>query len=339
MIKWGFKFIIGSFDKITSLFMKISNKEKWLLIGLGAVLLLVFARLATVLRFAPVDEEMVSISAGADSFGQGELYYPRGVAVGPAGDIYVVDSGNCAVRVYSPLGKQLRSWGKCGTDPGQFKEPGGIAVGGDGTVVVADTWNHRVQLFDRDGKLLNEWSVPDGMFGPRDVAIDGFGHIYVADTGKHRVLKFDKDGKLIRSLGGDKSKKVGFFNEPFGLTVNGENELYVADRLNYRLQIFSRQGTYRRGIKIKAWAEEQYLMEPDISVDNERRLVYVSDPFAARLLKYDWLGELIGEYKEDDQGHSLFTKPVGVAVGQDGRVYVSDVLEHRIVVLDTMNGK
>ena len=311
----------------------LGKEEKYLLAGLGVAVLLLGARLALVLAKAPVDEGMVSVAAGAETFGKGELYYPRGIDIGPDGNIYVVDSGNCKVRVYSPQGVPVRSWGECGAKPGQFKEPGGIAVSEDGRVVVADTWNHRVQVFEAKGKLVNEWSTADGMYGPRDAAVDGFGHIYISDTGKHRVLKFDRDGKLIRTLGGERSKLDGFFDEPFGLAIDGENGLYVIDRLNYRLQVFSREGVVRRQVQVKAWADEQYLMEPYLDVDRERHLVYVSDPQGARLLKYSGDGELLAEYKEDENGRPYFTKPVGVAVGPDGRLYVTDLLEHRVVVL------
>ena len=80
-------------------------------------------------------------------------------ALSPRGDIYVTDGyGNAQVHKYTPDGKYLSSWGKCGIGEGEFNLPHNIHCDADGWVYVADRENHRVQVFDGNGKFETAWS-------------------------------------------------------------------------------------------------------------------------------------------------------------------------------------
>lgn len=74
----------------------------------------------------------------------------KGIEIGPGGDIYVLDADE--VKVFSPAGEFLRSWGRRGEGPGDFDGTLGMALARD-TVAVAD--GERVQFFDLGGRLLS----------------------------------------------------------------------------------------------------------------------------------------------------------------------------------------
>ena len=74
----------------------------------------------------------------------------KGIEIGPGGDIYVLDADE--VKVFSPAGEFLRSWGRRGEGPGDFDGTLGMALARD-TVAVTD--GERVQFFDLGGRLLN----------------------------------------------------------------------------------------------------------------------------------------------------------------------------------------
>src|SRR5262249_16662634 len=87
------------------------------------------------------------------------LTNPRGVAVSPEGEVFVMDTQNARVVVYDKDGKFSRQFGTLSVVneaspsalPGTFREPWGIDITHDGMIVVADTWNHRIQIFDKNG--------------------------------------------------------------------------------------------------------------------------------------------------------------------------------------------
>jgi uncharacterized protein (TIGR03663 family) len=212
------------------------------------------------------------IIGGGPGVAPGQLNFPRNMAVAADGTVYVADSGNHRIQVFSPDGLALRQWGSScelyaegmpgcidpdGSGPlqlgdGQMREPWGVALGPDGNVYVADTWNHRIQVFDTEGTFLRSWGAfattggeaigsPGGFWGPRAVAIDAAGHVYVTDTGNKRVQVFDAQGNFLTQVGGG-GVVEGRFDEPVGLAITPRDDgqpggtLYVADTWNRRIQ-------------------------------------------------------------------------------------------------------
>lgn len=64
-----------------------------------------------------------------------------------SGNVYVVDSDNHRVEMFTNSGAYLTQWGTQGSGNGQFFYPSGVAVDGAGNIYVADDLNRRVQKF------------------------------------------------------------------------------------------------------------------------------------------------------------------------------------------------
>ena len=60
---------------------------------------------------------------------EGELIYPRQIKEGPDGNIYVYDSMDAFIKVYSPEGKFLRKMGGEGQGPGEIQRNDGVSFG------------------------------------------------------------------------------------------------------------------------------------------------------------------------------------------------------------------
>ncbi len=161
-----------------------------------------------------------------DPTGQGMFYGPRGLAVGPEGQVYVTDSGNKRVQVFDAQGTFRQEFGGPGGLPGQLDEPIGIALNAAGEIFIADTWNRRVQVFTKEGLYLREWSVPVWSSGdlhlkPYLTVADDV--VYVSDPLHGRVLAFNLQGSLLWALRDPQS-----LSYPVGLAVR-EGILYVTD--------------------------------------------------------------------------------------------------------------
>ena len=99
-------------------------------------------------RLSLVEELWIGRLTGGN---EGDLLHViKGIEIGPGGDTYVLDADE--VKVFSPAGEFLRSWGGEGEGPGEFELALGMALARD-TVAVAD--GERVQFFDLGGRLLS----------------------------------------------------------------------------------------------------------------------------------------------------------------------------------------
>lgn len=106
----------------------------------------------------------------------GELFQPTNVAIGPQGDVYVVETGNFRVQRFTAQGEPVRTYGDVGTGPGRFARPKGIAIDRANRMFVGDAAFQNVQIFDGDGRVLMHFGDPgegfDGLVLPAGVAID-----------------------------------------------------------------------------------------------------------------------------------------------------------------------
>jgi DNA-binding beta-propeller fold protein YncE len=119
---------------------------------------------------------------------------PSGVAVDPAGNLWVIENDGKRVQKLAPDGSNLLTFGG---DAGFF-DPQKIALAPSGDVYVTDL-NGSVFRFASNGTLL-------GTFGggrletPRGIAVDGAGNVLVADRDQFRVDVFSPTGELLRSI-------------------------------------------------------------------------------------------------------------------------------------------
>ena len=224
---------------------------------------------------------------GSQGSNLGQFQFPRGIAVGREGSVYVADTYNHRIQKFTPSGDFVTGWGTYGSGYGQFRYPFGVAVGPEGSVYVADTFNNRIQRFQPDGQLLTQWgSLGNGhaeFYNPHCVAVGPDGSVYVADTGNVRIQKFAANGRFITKWGRLASADGQFF-EPVGVTVGADNSVYVVESSYYgnRISRFTANGE-----ALSVWGRSgqgigEFLFPTDVAV-GAGDLVYVVDGFNNRI--------------------------------------------------------
>lgn len=171
---------------------------------------------------------------------------PKGLAADAAGNVYVADAENHAIRKIDRDGQvtTVAGSGVLGAKDGKgseasFHSPQDVAVAADGTVYVADTLNHAIRKIASDGTVttLNAPSTrvvevspgevkPAGDFAdgsletskfnePTGIAIDAKGNLYVSDSGNQAIRYVDLAAQTVTTVAG--SSAVSY----------GKNALYV----------------------------------------------------------------------------------------------------------------
>lgn len=118
---------------------------------------------------APLDIEFRRV---ATLGGEGEVQdlfqlTAAGLAVGPGGEIVVLDPGNNRVVIFDESGDFIRTWGREGQGPGEFQIPTALTVGPDGVVEIYDLGRGRNIRFDMYGELQEDTEGMPGFIGGR----------------------------------------------------------------------------------------------------------------------------------------------------------------------------
>ena len=137
-----------------------------------------------VFKFSPKGEVLMTLGkAGVPGNGNYEFNSPSDVVVAENGNIFIADGhgqdGNNRVMKFTPDGTFIKSWGKTGYGPGEFKSLHALDIDLRGRLFVADRGNNRLQIFDQEGNYIAHWT----QFGkPSGVFFDEHDNIYVADS-------------------------------------------------------------------------------------------------------------------------------------------------------------
>jgi Caspase domain/NHL repeat/Bacterial Ig domain len=116
---------------------------------------------------------------------------PRGIAVDQGGNVYVADTGNNRIQVFSSNGTFITKWGSQGTGDRQFNNPLRIAIDSLNNVYVVDSGNNRIQKFSGVGQFNIKWGsqgTGDRQFANlADITVDISNNVYVLDRGNNRI--------------------------------------------------------------------------------------------------------------------------------------------------------
>jgi sugar lactone lactonase YvrE len=197
--------------------------------------------------------------------------FPIGVAVNPAGNVYVTDTGNALIRMVTPAGvvtSFVGTAGKAGgndgtsTDPNvTFNLPHGPVVDGAGNLYVADYNGATIRKISPTGTVTTlagtagSVGSADGtgsaarFRNPSGLALDGAGNVYVADSGNHVIRKITPGGVVTTVAGlaettGSVNGKgtTARFKNPRGIASDSGGVLYVADTDNNMIRKIAADG-------------------------------------------------------------------------------------------------
>jgi hypothetical protein len=170
------------------------------------------------------------------------FHFPTDAAVSGDGTIYVSDGyGNARVHVFSPDGGLLFSWGKPGSDRGQFRTVHDVCFDHQGRVCIADRENSRIQIFSPDGEFIEEWR---NVRRPNMLATDRKGLMYVSELGgaftgpgnrtdpqisQSRITVRDRRGHILSEWGAADPAGADLYFAPHGISVDSAGNVYVGE--------------------------------------------------------------------------------------------------------------
>lgn len=272
--------------------------------------------------------------------GKGDLPFmdrPLAVAWGDNGDVFVSDTGNGRVCVFSTRGRFIREMGRVPAKATAadrrvaLQQPAGLAVAEDGSVYVADLRAGAVRHFDRWGVLIGSLRAPANPAVPKwmPVDVDLFeDEVYVADA--QGVAVFDSKGALVRRF--DRSTSSSAFQRPASVEVRQDGALLVSDTNAARVVALGPKGQPYWAIPSTEATESRIFGLPRGLAIAENDSVMVVDAFRFGLTHISSTGERLETYGTEGSKPGHFRYPNDVAIRGDLLV-VADKENDRVQVL------
>src|SRR5439155_6460029 len=133
--------------------------------------------------------------------GLGEMNEPVGLAISRDNKLFVAESYNARIQVFSRDGKAIRAWR--GTDKGELTCPQGIALDDGGRVYVSDQAG-KIVVYDGSGNLLYSFGQQGSGVGqlrsPTSLVVRQ-GQVFVTDVGNNRIQVFKQTGEPLFAVG------------------------------------------------------------------------------------------------------------------------------------------
>jgi sugar lactone lactonase YvrE len=175
------------------------------------------------------------------------------------------------------------------------------------------------------------FKMPFQLIQPYGLAVDSKGSLYIADQRVGAIFIFNTETRNVDLI---KNNVHSHFARIIGLAMDDNDRLFVSDPGLRHVIIFNKDH------KAEDVVSEGIIDPGGLAIDTRNRFLYVADVEQDQILVYDADSlKLLRTIGTGGKQHSLtapgdFARPGGVAVDQEGNLYVADTLNNRIEIFD-----
>jgi large repetitive protein len=199
------------------------------------------------------------------------IFLPFGVAVDPAGNMFIADSSNNRIRRVDAGSRLVSTYAGNGSagnsgDGGpatlaSLSLPTSVALDGAGNLYFADSNNHAIRMVNAATGVITTVAGVLGVQGhsgdgslaihahldtPDSVAIDPVnGYLYIADSGNNVIRRVTLSTGIISAFAGNHTAAYAgdggqavsaSWNGPRSVTVGPDGQIYIADQNNHSIR-------------------------------------------------------------------------------------------------------
>lgn len=265
-------------------------------------------------EFAATDNIDPEAVFGRRGDGTDGFHQPVAVVYGPEGLLYVLDTGNCRIKVLTPELRFVRHLTGVGTEE---RGGTGLAVSSSAGTLVTCNWRTRaITEFTADGTIVRTFTHDD-LLEPTALAVNSQGDVFVVDSRKRCVFIFNQDGTLVKKVEGKVLALPTNFN-PSAVAVSADDSVLVVDST---IHVLNPQGNGLSTMFVEGKGKGRF---GGVCVDAQGIVLATrSGRSKNNVLLFDRVGGQL-TYTIESRGSRL-GRPLGIAALPDGHAVVVDL--------------
>ena len=263
------------------------------------------------------------LKIGGPGDGNGTFKSPRGIAIDNNNCLYVADTGNGLIQKFTAEGEFLSQFPVNAHDRSYTAFDVALDLN-KGLIICTETWmvnnlatkGDTMLHFNFKGELQNTYAL-SGMSCPLGISVTSHGNVLLSDEEEKCVFEVDAEGEFL--------KQMGNFGRSGYICVNDDGSIIVPDRDRRSITIFDPDWNVKHQFGAHGSGKGQLNNPFAVATDGENILVTEPGNNRAQVFRYDGTPVCVIESPKDP-----LREPRGLAVTQDGYVYVVDRNNHCI---------
>ncbi len=283
-----------------------------------------------------------------DDLGQ-VFSFPAYLAYDPVRDeLYVVDTAKSRIVIFSPDLFPVFSLGK-----GRgVTSPAGLTIDNEGNIYLCQGTSEEepkphISIFNAAAIKIKDiyFSGFPGAenFSPHNIALGKNGQLYVTGLDYRGLIVLDKDGHYLKTIAPKDSiipntpPQKAIITDVF---VDGKGRLYLLSEEMGRFYVYDAKEKFLFKGGEKGGGPGKLSRPRGICADPVRGFIYVVDYLRHTGQAYDYnTGKLLFEFGGRGWSPGWFNYPSDIMVDKFGRVYIADLFNHRVQVLELSTGE
>lgn len=248
----------------------------------------------------------------------GGMNSPTGIFCDPrTGEIYVADTGNNLIGIFSSRGFNIFSFGA----NEYVKSPIKVMADARGRIYVLEMERKFARVFSYRGEYLRDLDLPElRNANIAAMTTDFNGNFYFAREDTCEILVYDANFKLQERFG-SRGDEEGQFSSISGIAADREGKIYVTDRVGMPVQVFDRYGNYIRGWGSHDMGPENFSLPESVAVDSQGRVIVV-DALRQEIKFFTSEGKFLNRFGGLGAEPGNLTFPADVSIDSADQLYV-----------------
>ncbi len=201
---------------------------------------------------------------------------------------------------------------------------------------VTDSGKKRIVIYDENGRFRTQIRLFEHYGSPQAMVVDGKGRIFLAPSYGHNMVVLDPNGKFLNTI-----DMAHGFDGPgeklmaLSMAMGPDGKIYLLTNLRgvIRIDPSTDEVTQVDLDVLDPAGKPRLAMVLDLAIDGAGNFLF-GEMRPGSVVVFDKEGKYLRRFGESGGGPKQISRPTGITVDKEGRIYVLSTIRDMVIVYD-----